>query len=455
MEYAHHTPLSAMGGGGGGKSTDRHSMGLGIVLTNDSSETDFCPQTAAAAGPVAISMVASGQMGQAASSDFGASIPGTRRTSGTAVDKHSSSNSKSGASLVMRVLGGITAFMSTTDDGQSADTLHHKSRVEDMLESYYLSQGREVPSWVYDPPDDPPISAAARAPSPVLWSLARLNIGRLNRSQTTHAAREPQTSQQQQQQRQQQQDSRGTSVPPSETSVGARLRRMLPPQLAGRGGGADSGFSSPMQQRSSSGGGGGGNSSSNPALLSPVNVQMVDSGSSSLAEGEDDGDEEDGATSDSFAAHSPARFALDNDQLAAGARGGVALSPTPVGYCPSYPALPLSRVPERTRTRLLTPFTSAEPPTPEAIKRHSFWAKPIRWMSRSRTATQSPAVAVGTISAPLAVPPDRAAYGPPAAPEDLAAAAVMISESADDNSPAGSMTPRPGKVRRLLRRMAP
>ncbi|KAJ2024307.1 hypothetical protein H4218_001262 [Coemansia sp. IMI 209128] len=52
-------------------------------------------------------------------------------------------------SLFHRVSTGIATFLTTEVEKPS------KTPMEDILESYYLSQGREVPDWVYYPPPDP------------------------------------------------------------------------------------------------------------------------------------------------------------------------------------------------------------------------------------------------------------------------------------------------------------
>ncbi|KAJ2736539.1 hypothetical protein IW152_000714 [Coemansia sp. BCRC 34962] len=51
-----------------------------------------------------------------------------------------------------------------------------KTPMEDMLESYYLSQGREVPSWVYFPPPDPTAPDASVVDGVPAYKAAKLNI---------------------------------------------------------------------------------------------------------------------------------------------------------------------------------------------------------------------------------------------------------------------------------------
>ncbi|KAJ2762462.1 hypothetical protein IWQ57_005794, partial [Coemansia nantahalensis] len=258
---------------------------------------------------------------QTQTSDFVGSMPALHREGGGE------------ASLLTRIMSSLAALVSTGEDKDS-ERGRPKSRIEDMLESYYEGQGREVPWWVHDPPPDPPVVADGRAgrgtgagagaettdesqtssvelgrdsstrPSTrsntgVLRSFARLNIGRLARSQTprsrpresaspgapAHAASE------------------GNSGAPVAPGMGARLRRMLPPQLAGRGG-LDSGFGSPALR---------GRAGASNEPQSPVLIRLVDSVSSSPAER---------TTPSTFADFAQPTFALDTSQLSAAAAAG-------------------------------------------------------------------------------------------------------------------------------------
>ncbi|KAJ2339519.1 hypothetical protein GGF43_006627, partial [Coemansia sp. RSA 2618] len=124
------------------RDSGRGSMGLGIVLTDESRNVDF--ERAAAAA-----------MGLARSSSNNSSNP----------DHHHIGYQEE--SIFTRLVSGISSFMSTTvhddDDGDSTQNqqLQPKSRIQDMLESYYMAQNRQVPDWVYHPPIDPPISSSA------------------------------------------------------------------------------------------------------------------------------------------------------------------------------------------------------------------------------------------------------------------------------------------------------
>ncbi|KAJ2230796.1 hypothetical protein EV180_000771 [Coemansia sp. RSA 518] len=115
------------------RDSGRGSMGLGIVLTDDSHDIDF--ERAAAA------------MGLPTSQSYDPSYMGrsiASRSSRNTSDEHNPE-----PSMFARLITNISAFM-TTDTEQRP-----KTRIEDMLESYYLSQNRPVPDWVYDPPPDP------------------------------------------------------------------------------------------------------------------------------------------------------------------------------------------------------------------------------------------------------------------------------------------------------------
>ncbi|KAJ2556431.1 hypothetical protein EV175_002013, partial [Coemansia sp. RSA 1933] len=88
------------------------------------------------------------------------------------------------SSFFQRLATGITSFMSTASD--PAD--HPTTQIEDMLTSYYLSQGRDVPAWVHDPPPDPPMTDHRRPTSLVLANPtvpAELNPPPKNQSQLT------------------------------------------------------------------------------------------------------------------------------------------------------------------------------------------------------------------------------------------------------------------------------
>ncbi|KAJ2589255.1 hypothetical protein IWW49_002580 [Coemansia sp. RSA 1797] len=241
------------------RDSGRGSMGLGIVLTDDSHDIDFERAAAAIGLPTSQSYDPS-YMGQSIAS----------RSSRNTADEHNPE-----PSMFARLITNISAFM-TTDTEQRP-----KTRIEDMLESYYLSQNRPVPDWVYDPPPDP-ISTERRptsimvetnescvssaeasredetkpSPSPsMLRSFGRLNISRLIRP-TLSRTQSPSS------QATLDQD-RSEPLSGATSRSGSRLRRMWMPQLSRSN---DSGFNSPQPNLSEG---------------SHVNIQMIDSGNNS------------------------------------------------------------------------------------------------------------------------------------------------------------------------------
>ncbi|KAJ2762199.1 hypothetical protein H4S06_000790 [Coemansia sp. BCRC 34490] len=92
----------------------------------------------------------------------------TKSTSGSTADVNVLSMSTTDvtgatASFFQRLATSVTSFMSTTATDSalasgSSMADRPKSQIEDMLESYYLSQGKEVPYWVRNPPPDPAIA---------------------------------------------------------------------------------------------------------------------------------------------------------------------------------------------------------------------------------------------------------------------------------------------------------
>ncbi|KAJ2158094.1 hypothetical protein GGF46_004029 [Coemansia sp. RSA 552] len=250
------------------RDSGRHSMGLGIVLTGDGGglrralgEMEFSAQP-----------VSSGAQGR--QEEAGAS------------------------SLFSRVFSGIAAFMSTVDDNNQPGT-QEKSRTEDMLEAYYMSQGRDVPAWVYNPPEDPPMSleppgTGVESPGPrtrdsdrevsskpssigtnsVLRSFAKLNISRLGRP--PHAVRESSSGP-------------GNGEPSSSDS---RIRRIM-----------STTHTASLKSRARS---------SKPSSVEPsrIAVQMVDSASSSSSRSYQ---ESLGANPDEWP-----RYALESTQLSSG-----------------------------------------------------------------------------------------------------------------------------------------
>ncbi|KAJ2665014.1 hypothetical protein IW148_001771 [Coemansia sp. RSA 1199] len=249
------------------RDSGRGSMGLGIVLTDDSRDIDF--ERAAAAMGLLTSQASYDH------SYMGRSIASTSRSSRNTTDEHNPE-----PSMFARLVTGISAFMTTDDTEQRP-----KTRIEDMLESYYLSQNRHVPDWVYNPPPDPPISTEQRpksiivesesrlssaesleakpSPSPsMLRSFGRLNISRLIRPTLTRT-QSPSSQATLDQER---------SEPLSDATSrsGSRLRRMWP-QLTRNN--HDSAFNSPQL---------------NISEASQVNIQMIDSGNNSEESIDDD-----------------------------------------------------------------------------------------------------------------------------------------------------------------------
>ncbi|KAJ2803686.1 hypothetical protein H4R20_002797, partial [Coemansia guatemalensis] len=121
--------------GGRRDAANRESMGLGIMLTNNTPEIDFQRMAES--------------MGLETSH-----ISNHTTTSGRAAPEPP----KPAPTLFTRLFGGISSFMSTVDDSERSRAQQPKSQIEDMLEAYYISQNRDVPSWVYNPPPDPPIN---------------------------------------------------------------------------------------------------------------------------------------------------------------------------------------------------------------------------------------------------------------------------------------------------------
>ncbi|PIA16218.1 hypothetical protein COEREDRAFT_15568 [Coemansia reversa NRRL 1564] len=182
--------------------SNRESMGLGIMLTNNTPEIDF--QQMAESMGLETSNISNHTTAERL----------CEQMSHTHInDRVAPQPPKPAPTLFTRLFGGISAFMSTVDDSECSSSHQPKSQIEDMLESYYISQNREVPSWVYDPPPDPPINIDNQLTSisaqsadnttsasvdhnredsgkpnsvstnSVLRSFAKLNISKLNRSQ--------------------------------------------------------------------------------------------------------------------------------------------------------------------------------------------------------------------------------------------------------------------------------
>ncbi|KAI8323645.1 hypothetical protein GQ54DRAFT_296606 [Martensiomyces pterosporus] len=128
---------------------DRRSWGLGITLTSSTSNTDL-ENAAAAIGIVPARSTASPESSQGAVEDKAAADAGRNAEPAEAGFAYS---------LFQRLSRGVASLMSTTiDERSSQGGAKPKSQIEDMLETYYMSQGREVPEWVHNPPPDPPMN---------------------------------------------------------------------------------------------------------------------------------------------------------------------------------------------------------------------------------------------------------------------------------------------------------
>ncbi|KAJ2781692.1 hypothetical protein GGI15_003149 [Coemansia interrupta] len=172
----------------------RESWGLGITLSKSQQDVDF-EQAAATMGLV------TSHFGNGSNANINTFAPDSQPQQASAF------------SFFSRLANSISSMISSSaannnDNGDEDDSylpLGSKTQIEDMLESYYLSQGREVPEWVHDPPPDPPldngvrnqsyvddnlVSASSKSsskegsnPGVISRGFARLNIGRFARPQ--------------------------------------------------------------------------------------------------------------------------------------------------------------------------------------------------------------------------------------------------------------------------------
>ncbi|KAJ2305085.1 hypothetical protein IWW55_002119 [Coemansia sp. RSA 2706] len=459
-------------GKGRNRDSGRGSMGLGIVLSNDSRNIDF-ERAAATMGLVT---------SQTPSYSTTGSNPGASRNS-RAMDEHNAA-----PSVFARLISGISSFMATVDE---SDQGRPKTRIEDMLESYYIGQGREVPGWVYNPPPDPPTSAETRPNSividsidttrvssaepsretsakpssmstnGVLRSFARLNISRLTRPGSSRAVQSSSASVSSA-------VSNRESEPPSEPSAqsrsASRLRRMWPHQLSIRSG-QDSGFNSPA-----------------PLDVQPasqINVQLIDSGNDSSSE-------------DTQSAYSPPQFMLDSSQLRYSASRStspaVSRSRSPFGatrqgsdsesrstrrgrtatplsrehseslrlsgirlrpsgrQTPTSSPQPKSKLSQETTPNLKSPSpVIGAPATPKRKMSASLpaWVNPAKW--RQKSAHKAPYMADDA-------PGLRAEQLGEAKTSEPAPDRPGTFEESQQLRHTQSVTPRPGRVRRLFRR---
>ncbi|KAJ2381492.1 hypothetical protein GGI05_005963, partial [Coemansia sp. RSA 2603] len=187
-------PQPARQSSGSGNRGSRESWGLGITLSKSQQDVDF-EQAAATMGLV--------------TSHFGDGSKPDVNTFASDSQPQQASAFSFFSRLANSVSSMIFSSATNNDDNRDEDDsylpLGSKTQIEDMLESYYLSQGRAVPEWVHDPPPDPPLDSGVRSQSYVNENLvsasskssskassnpgvisrgfARLNIGRFTRPQ--------------------------------------------------------------------------------------------------------------------------------------------------------------------------------------------------------------------------------------------------------------------------------
>ncbi|KAJ2403146.1 hypothetical protein GGI23_000164 [Coemansia sp. RSA 2559] len=143
--------------------SNRESWGLGIVLANPDQEPRI-ENTGMGMGGL-MTTHSPGHIEQRPRPNA-LSLPPSRIPTRAASTKQSMPATDN-ASFFQRLATGITSFMSTAPESSELD-MQPKSQIEDMLVSYYLSQGRDVPGWVHYPPQDPPGTVSQRPTSIVL-----------------------------------------------------------------------------------------------------------------------------------------------------------------------------------------------------------------------------------------------------------------------------------------------
>ncbi|KAJ1992997.1 hypothetical protein GGI26_002843 [Coemansia sp. RSA 1358] len=136
--------------------------GLGIVLSNQRNAD--AGQNAGMAGLVTThSPRYTTPTRSGPPSSLPATRPSKKRTNGNSKRSAATTGaSGTAASFFQKLAASFTSFMSTTSDNDDRRHARPKSQIEDMLESYYISQGREVPGWVRSPPPDPQIDTETR-----------------------------------------------------------------------------------------------------------------------------------------------------------------------------------------------------------------------------------------------------------------------------------------------------
>ncbi|KAJ1875075.1 hypothetical protein LPJ55_001013 [Coemansia sp. RSA 990] len=412
----------------GNRDSGRGSFGLGIVLT-ESQESQLDPVVSAM--PVTPS-----------SAMYEMSLPETTRNSWASSDQQ-----KTAPSMFARLINGISAFMSTTDE-----QIGPKTRIEDMLESYYMSQDRQVPEWVYNPPPDPPQSTKSQRPtsiiveqpqvasreslepsresstkpssastSSVLRPFARLNISRLTRpgASTRMRIASPTPS------------SAPSDISFSMARSGSKLRRVWPQQLSLRSGSSRPSSPSPASR----------------VTPVPVNVRMVDSGNDSesptLPQFMIDSSQ---LSAPSSRSQSPfAKLNRRNWQNRAGSEGSQRQPATASDYLSPERDGQLPPV----QSHILNPYSmedthaygSASTPASHRRKLSASlpaWVNPSKWRPKTRPTLASPAADEQ---------PQLQKYSEPAS--------GMLATTSNYDSLSQrtrSATPRPGRVKRLFKR---
>ncbi|KAJ2851458.1 hypothetical protein IWW36_001097 [Coemansia brasiliensis] len=444
----------------GNRDSGRGSFGLGIVLSNESQESQLDP---------AVATMGVATLTPSSSVMYGMSLPETTRSSWADSDQQ-----KTAPSIFARFISGISAFMSTTDNNEQ---FRPKTRIEDMLESYYMSQDRQVPDWVYNPPPDPPQSTKFYRPASIivdqprqditvsqesiepsresstkpssistgsaLRPFARLNISRLARSGVSTRMRlaSPTPS-----------SAPSSDVQSSMARSGSRLRRVWPQQLSFRSGSSRPTSPSVVSRETSA----------------PVNVQMVDSGNEST---EDSPIEPtlpqfmiDSSQLSAPSSRSQSPFAKMNRQRNLQVRAGSEVSQQQSAKVPSSDSL--SRESRRLEDGKLPPAQShilnqyedytfaaedagayeSTANTPGSHRRKlsaslTAWVNPSKWRPKAKTTLTTPVTVAANEH------PNIQKYSEPA-PEMLASTSNYNSQPRITKS----ATPRSGRVKRLFKR---
>ncbi|KAJ1891423.1 hypothetical protein LPJ66_006926 [Kickxella alabastrina] len=163
------------------RDSGRQSWGLGIKLTNSSNITDF-EHAAATMGLVT-------SQRQHEQADPRHSMQTSRNRTSTISD----SQPATAYSFFNKLASNIGSFMNMGTDPNNNSTTQEKqqfqskSQIEDMLESFYLSQGRQIPEWVHNPPPDPPANLEMRNAGNMSFDY---NLGAVNAASSSKMAAE-------------------------------------------------------------------------------------------------------------------------------------------------------------------------------------------------------------------------------------------------------------------------